>query len=149
MTDTPSRPRSVIVEREFPHPPERVWRALTQPHLIEQWLMKNNFRPVLDHRFELAFEWGAVECRVREIEPLSTLSYTWTSGELDSVVTWTLEPTPAGTRLRMEQTGFPDGAPRYLKGATAGWPRFLDAMEDTLERMDESAHPAATPENRP
>lgn len=134
MTDT--RPRSVVVEREFPHAPEKIWRALTQPHLIEEWLMKNNFKPVPDHRFELAFDWGTVECAVREIEPHTTLSYTWTSGELDSVVTWTLEPTSAGTRLRMEQTGFPEDQPRYLMGATAGWPRFLDAMEAVLARID-------------
>ena len=44
--------RSVVVERELPHPPEKLWRALTQPHLIEQWLMKNDFRPAVGHRFK-------------------------------------------------------------------------------------------------
>ena len=133
MTDT--RPRSVVVEREFPHAPEKIWRALTQPHLIEEWLMKNNFKPVPDHRFELAFDWGTVECVVREIEPQSTLSYTWTSGILDSVVTWTLEPTSSGTRLRMEQTGFRTDQPNYYGGAKLGWPRFFDRLEQVLAEM--------------
>ncbi len=44
---------SVVVEREIPYPPEKIWRALTQPHLIEEWLMKNDFKPVVDHRFNL------------------------------------------------------------------------------------------------
>ena len=47
--------RAVVIEREFPFPPDRLWRALTQPHLIEAWLMKNDFAPVVGHRFNLRF----------------------------------------------------------------------------------------------
>lgn len=134
MTETATR--SVIVEREFAHPPERLWRALTQPHLIEEWLMKNDFAPRVDHRFELRFDWGAVRCEVLEVEEQQRLSYTWVSGELESVVTWTLTPTRTGTHLRMEQTGFAAGlAGRYYHGARAGWPRFFDGIERTLARM--------------
>ncbi|WP_189523166.1 SRPBCC domain-containing protein, partial [Mesorhizobium sp. M8A.F.Ca.ET.213.01.1.1] len=53
--------RSVVVEREIPYPPEKIWRALTQPHLIEEWLMKNNFKPVVDHRFSVSADWGGVD----------------------------------------------------------------------------------------
>lgn len=60
MTET----RSVIVEREFAHPPEKLWRALTQPHLIADWLMKNDFMPVVGHRFNLRGDWGGVGLRV-------------------------------------------------------------------------------------
>ena len=48
--------KTVVVEREFPHPPEKLWRALTQPHLMEEWLMKNDFKPAVGHRFNLRGE---------------------------------------------------------------------------------------------
>lgn len=128
--------RSVLVERELPFPAERIWRALTQPHLIEEWLMKNDFRPVVDHRFSLEAGWGAVECRVLEVEPLRSLSYTWAGKGLESVVTWTLIPTAAGTRLRMEQVGFRPEQGLAFRGATVGWPRFFDGLEKILARLD-------------
>ena len=87
---------SVIVEREVPFPPEKIWRALTQPHLIEQWLMKNDFKPVVDHHFNLRAEWGAVDCQVLAVEPNKTLSYTWAAYGLESVVIWTLTPSSTG-----------------------------------------------------
>ena len=68
---------SVVVEREVPFPPEKVWRGLTQPQLIEKWLMKNDFKPVVDHAFTLRADWGAVDCKVLAVEPKKTLSYTW------------------------------------------------------------------------
>src|SRR5260370_35127480 len=68
---------SVVVEREIPYPPEKIWRALTQPHLIEEWLMKNDFKPVVDHRFNLRADWGAVDCEVLRFEPIKRVSYSW------------------------------------------------------------------------
>ena len=136
MTDTATETLSVVVEREMPFPPEKIWRALTQPHLIEEWLMKNDFKPVVEHRFNLSADWGTVDCRVQIAEPNKTLSYTWDTKDLRSVVTWTLTPTGTGTLLRMEQSGFrPDQRP-YYQGARAGWPRFLAALEQVLERTD-------------
>lgn len=127
---------SVVVEREIPYPPEKIWRALTQPHLIEEWLMKNNFRPDKGHRFNLSADWGVVDCQVEAVEPSKWLSYTWDTKDLESVVTWTLTPTGTGTLLRMEQTGFrPDQQP-YYRGAKAGWQRFFDAMEQVLARIE-------------
>lgn len=134
MNEASTEIRSVVVEREFPHPPEKLWRALTQPHLIAEWLMKNDFKPIIGHRFDFSAEWGAVSCEVLEIEPVKSLSYTWGDHELKTVVTWTLTPTGAGTALRMEQTGFRDNQPRYFHGARAGWPRFLDALGTLLAR---------------
>lgn len=128
--------RSIVVEREVPHPPERVWRALTQQHLIEEWLLKNDFDPVVGHRFTLAADWGSVEGEVLEVEPNRTLSYTWGDHDLKSVVTWTLTPTRTGTHLRMEQSGFRPDQPRYYHGARAGWPRFLENLEQVLARLD-------------
>src|SRR5206468_2913031 len=78
MTNTSTETRSVVVEREMSHPPEKLWRALTQPHLIEEWLMKNDFKPAVGHHFNLRGNWGGVlDCEVLAIEPNKALSYTW------------------------------------------------------------------------
>ena len=122
MNVTATETRSVVVEREMPHPPEKIWRALTQPHLIEEWLMKNDFKPAVGHRFNLRGEWGGVlDCEVLVVEPNKTLSYTWNFAHEDaafnlkSVVTFTLTPTKAGTLLRMEQVGLPAGSEAGLR----------------------------------
>ena len=106
MSEPATEKLSVVVEREIPYPPEKIWCALTQPHLIEEWLMKNDFQPVVDHRFKLRADWGAVACQVLAIEPNKTVSYTWGACGLESVVTWTLTPTSTGTPLRMEGRGY-------------------------------------------
>src|SRR3984885_9347993 len=130
-TDT----RCVIVERDIPHPPEKIWRALTQPDLIEEWLMKNDFRPAVDHRFNFRADWGAVDCRVLAVEPNKTLSYTWAAYGLESVVTWTLTPTSTGTRLRMEQSGFRADQQQAYQGAKHGWQQFFANLEQVLARI--------------
>jgi uncharacterized protein YndB with AHSA1/START domain len=136
MTDTATETLSVVVERDIPYPPEKIWRALTQPHLIEEWLMKNEFKPVVDHRFNLSADWGAVDCQVLAVEANKTLSYTWESYDLKSVVTWTLTATSTGTHLRMEQSGFRPDQQQYYQGAQGGWPRFIGALEEVVARID-------------
>jgi uncharacterized protein YndB with AHSA1/START domain len=136
MSNTATETRSVVMERELPHPPEKVWRALTQPRLIEEWLMKNDFKPAVHHRFKLSAEWGAVDCGVLTVEPNKKLSYTWAAHGLDSVVTWTLAPAGAGTRLRMEQSGFRADQERFYQGAQGGWQQFFAKLEQVLARMD-------------
>ncbi|AYG58357.1 SRPBCC domain-containing protein [Rhizobium jaguaris] len=136
MNETSTEIRSVVVERDVAFPPEKIWRALTQPHLIEEWLMKNDFKPNVDHRFKLSADWGSVDCRVLEVEPNKTLSYTWDAYGLESVVVWTLTPTSAGTHLRMEQSGFrPDQQQAYV-GAQYGWQKFFANLEQVLARAD-------------
>ncbi len=100
MKNPATETRCVVVEREFAFPPEKLWRALTQPHLIEEWLMKNDFKPDVGHSFKLRGEWGGVlDCKVLAVEPNKTLSYTWDHAHddaaynLKSVVTFTLTPT--------------------------------------------------------
>ena len=122
--------RSVIIEREMPHPPEKIWRALTQPHLIAEWLMQGDFKPVMDHRFKFTADWGAVDCQVMAIEPNKTLSYSWAAYGLESVVTWTLTPTGKGTHLRMEQSGFRPDQEQAYQGAKFGWQQFLAKLEE-------------------
>jgi uncharacterized protein YndB with AHSA1/START domain len=128
--------RTVIVEREIPFPPDRIWRALTQPHLIEEWLMKNDFKPVVDHRFSFSADWGAVDCRVLAVEPNRTVSYSWAAYGLESVVTWTLTPTSTGTHLRMEQSGFQADQQQAYQGAQYGWRKFFANLEEVLARAD-------------
>lgn len=139
MTET----RSVVVERDIPFPPEKLWRALTQPHLIEEWLMKNDFAPVIGHRFKLRGEWGGVlDCEVLTIEANKTLSYTWNFAhddpayDMKSVVTFTLTPTGTGTLLRVEQVGFRPEQKQAYGGAKAGWQQFLGKLEQVLARVN-------------
>ncbi|QAY75345.1 SRPBCC domain-containing protein [Sphingosinicella sp. BN140058] len=136
MTDSTSETRSVVVERDLAHPPERIWRALTQPHLIQEWLMKTDFAPVVDQRFTLSGDWGSVDCRVLEIEPGSRLSYTWDAMGLESVVTWTLTPIASGTHLRMEQVGFRPDQQQAFAGAKFGWQKFFGNLEQVLDRPE-------------
>jgi uncharacterized protein YndB with AHSA1/START domain len=136
MNETSSQARSVVVERDVPYAPEKVWRALTQPRLIEEWLMKNDFEPVVGRHFALRADWGAVDCEVLAVDANKTLSYTWGAYDLKSVVTWTLTPTSAGTRLRMEQSGFGPDQTQYYQGAQGGWRQFFVKLEEVLARVD-------------
>lgn len=135
MTET----RSVVVERDMPFPPDRLWRALTQPHLMAEWLMQNDFVPSVGHRFKLRGDWGGVlDCEVLTLEPERTLSYTWDFDHEDpayalkSVVTFTLTPSNAGTHLRMEQSGFSPTQKQALGGALHGWNAMLDKLQQVL-----------------
>lgn len=132
--NTRTQNRTVTVEREMAHPPEKIWRALTQRPLIEDWLMPNDFEPVVGRKFTLRGDWGSVDCQVLTVEPSRTLSYTWSAMGLESVVTWTLTPAGNGTHLRMEQSGFRlDQEPAY-QGAKYGWAQFLGKLEQVLVR---------------
>ena len=135
--------RTVVIERDIAHPPEKIWRALTEPHLIAEWLMKNDFRPDVGHRFNLTGEWGGVlDCEVLDIEPHRTLSYSWNfthddaAFDLRSVVTFTLTPTAAGTHLRVEQSGFRPEQKQASGGAKLGWQQFLEKLETLVAGLD-------------
>jgi uncharacterized protein YndB with AHSA1/START domain len=137
MSDPKPATKSVIVERDLAHAPEKIWRALTQPHLIAEWLMKSDFQPVVGHKFDFTADWGSVGCQVTEVEPNRSLAYTWGAMGVETVVTWTLTPQGAGTHLRMEQSGFsaaPEAA-RYYGGAMYGWQNFFANLEKTLEGL--------------
>jgi uncharacterized protein YndB with AHSA1/START domain len=135
--------RSVVVERDFPYPPGTIWRALTQPQLIAEWLMQNDFALAIGHRFNLRGEWGGVlDCEVLAIEPHRMLSYSWNYAhsdpafDLNSVVTFTLTPTGTGTRLRMEQEGFRPNQRQAFGGAMQGWRTFLEKLEQVAARLN-------------
>jgi uncharacterized protein YndB with AHSA1/START domain len=141
MTSPDTETRSVIVEQEFPHPPQKVWRALTESSLIEQWLLKNDFQPVVGHSFSLRRDpvqnWnGVIDCQVISVDPCKTLSYSWGAMGVGTVVTFTLTPTDTGTHLRMEQSGFHPGQGANFKGAQYGWRNFLSGLEKVVAGLE-------------
>jgi uncharacterized protein YndB with AHSA1/START domain len=134
---------SISFEFELRHSPEKVWRALTDPALLAEWLL-----PVFDLALEpgAAFMFktqpypgwdGTVNCRMVEIDPPRKLSYTWVVGnmEIDTVVTFTLAPTASGTRLSLVQSGFRPDQKQNFGGARYGWKMMGGKLVDLLERM--------------
>ena len=144
VTDTTSKEQSAALAFEFDlrHPPEKVWRALTEPALLTEWLLpvaELKLAPGEDFilRTQPQPGWdGTVNCRFVEIEPLRKLKYTWTVGEwLDTVVTFTLTPTPGGTRLSLVQSGFKSEQKQNFGGARYGWRMMGGKLETLLERI--------------
>ena len=132
MTTTATR--SFVIEKELSHPPEKIWRALTQGPLIKEWLMENDFQPVVGHKFSFRStptpHWnGVVDSEVLVVEPDKKLSYSWSSLGLVSVVVWTLVATSGGTLVRMEQSGFRAEQEANYRGAHYGWQKFIGNLE--------------------
>ena len=136
----PSQTESIAFEFDLPHPPEKVWRALTDPALLAEWLL-----PVVDLQLETgkAFTFktqpypgwdGTVNCRFLEIETHRKLSYTWDVPSLNTVVTFTLTPTASGTRLSLVQSGFKEDQKREFGGARYGWKMMGGRLVDLLGR---------------
>lgn len=132
--------RSVVIEREMPFPPEKIWRALTEGALIKEWLLENDFQPEVGHRFNFRAppmpQWnGVIDCEVLAIEPNKKLSYRWDSMGLESVVVFTLAATKGGTLVRMEQSGFRPDQEFAYKGAGYGWQKFIGALERVVAEL--------------
>jgi uncharacterized protein YndB with AHSA1/START domain len=119
----------------YPHPPQDVWEYLTKPELMQQWLMKTDFLPVIGHDFQfntrpipdLKFD-GVVYCKVLEIVPNKKLRYSWKTGPgngqitIDSIVTWILKPRDNGTELILEHTGVREMEDfNMYKAMSEGW----------------------------
>ena len=127
--------QAIVVDYDLPHPPEKVWRALTESKLVEAWLMPNDLRPVVGHSFTFRAQpipgWdGICHCEVLVVEPNRRLSYTWRGGSddnpsygsrLDTVVTWTLTPTASGTRLELVHSGFTESNAYAFEMMGKGW----------------------------
>ena len=143
LIDTTARSQSESLSFEFDlhHPPEKVWRALTDPVLLAEWLL-----PVVGFKLErgAAFTFtappqpgwdGTVSCRFVEIEARRKLSWTWVVGDIDTVVTFTLTPTASGTRLSLVQSGFKPDQKRNFGGARYGWKMMGETLVDLLARI--------------
>jgi uncharacterized protein YndB with AHSA1/START domain len=147
--------RDITVKWFFAHPPEKVWECLTNPELIGLWLMKNDFKPVVGHRFnfytkplpKMGFD-GIVYCEVLEVTPCKKLVYTWKGGpapgviKLDTVLFWTLEAKNGGTELLLEHKGF-KGFSNYLTSIFmgSGWRKgitqaFARVLNDYVQKIN-------------
>ena len=137
----PSQAGSLSLEFDLQHAPEKVWRALTDPALLSEWLLPVvgfELRPGAEFRFQTqAYPgWdGTVSCRVVEIEAQRKLRYTWSVPFLDTVVTFTIIPTGPGTKLCIEQSGFKPEQKREFGGARYGWNMMGGKLVDLLGRL--------------
>ena len=131
---------------KFTQSPEEVWEYLTKPELIEQWLMKNDFQPIVGHKFRFTFVSkpdgkykGGVDCEVLEVKPFSKLSYSWNGGTNDgsrtfnSIVVWTLVPNESGTELQLSHSGFE--VLEDILNHTDGWKSCLKKLEESIKAM--------------
>jgi uncharacterized protein YndB with AHSA1/START domain len=139
-TTAPSQTKTIAFQVDLRHPPEKVWRALTTPELLKEWLL-----PVIGFTLQPGAEFtyktqaypgwdGTVACRMVEIEPHRKLSYTWAVPFLDTVVTFELTPTESGTRLSIVQSGFRPDQKQNFGGARYGWKTMGEKLIGLLER---------------
>ena len=149
---TAAATRSLVFERFLPHPPQKVWRALTDGRLLADWLMAGDFQPLIGHRFQMRAEprpgWnGVTSGEVVALHPFDRLAYTWNTardGEtntLQTIVTWTLETVEGGTLVRMEQSGFRAEEIHAHTGASQAWPGYFDQLEGLLTQQLEADPP--------
>ena len=139
---TTEAPRTLVIEKEMSHPPAKIWRALTQGALIKEWLMDNDFQPVVGHKFNFRStpnpHWdGIIQSEVLVVEPNQKLSYTWSSLGLVTVVVWTLTATGGGTLVRMEQSGFRTDQDQAYQGANYGWRKFVSLLEKVVGGLEQ------------
>jgi uncharacterized protein YndB with AHSA1/START domain len=139
-TTAKSQGESLSFEFDLPHPPDKVWRALTEPKLLTQWLL-----PIFDFHLEpgTAFTFktqpfpgwdGTVNCRILEVVPNQKISYSWCVPSLDTVVTFTITPTATGTRLNLVQSGFKPDQKQAFGGARYGWRTMGGNLVELLAR---------------
>lgn len=134
-----SETKSIVVERLMPHPPERIWRALTMPELVREWLMENDIAAAVGHRFTFRATpvpgWsGVTNCEIIRAEPPHLIAYSWGDGSesdsgLQTLVTWTLTPRDGGTLVRMEHSGFRAQDEAGYRGMGGGWPHIVERLE--------------------
>jgi len=138
--------RDLLIKWYFPHPPEKVWECLTNAELIGQWLMKNDFKPIVGHKFQfhtkpipkMGFD-GIVNCEVLEITPGQRLVYSWKGGprpgvvELDTILIWTITAKDQGTEIILEHKGF-KGLKNYITSIImgSGWKRHIPRRMGSL-----------------
>ena len=139
-TTAPAQTDSISFEFDLHHSPKKVWRALTDPTLLAQWLL-----PAIDFKLapgsEFTFKtqpypgWdGTVQCRILEIDEPRRISYAWVVVDLDTVVTFTLTPTESGTRLSLVQSGFKPEQKQNFGGARYGWKMMGSKLVDLLAK---------------
>lgn len=134
--------KAIVIDKTLPYPPSRIWRILTQSEMIAQWLMPNDFQPILGHKFHFQTKpmgkWdGVVHCEVLAIEENRFLRISWVGGSDDNMdygsrlvseLTWTLTPEGDGTRVHMEHSGFGPGNEFAFRMMGQGWAQIIDRI---------------------
>ncbi len=140
-----SRPAIIQMDHFYAHPPEAVWKALTDPELHARWWAAGDVRPIVGHKFDLDMgKWGKQPCEVLEVEPERKLRYRFAMGSLDTIITWRLVPEGSGTRLTLTQEGFDLDSPlgkQAFEGMQSGWPSVLARLEALLRDTSATAAP--------
>jgi len=139
--------RNLIFDEVYPHPIERVWRALTDSEAMTDWLMPNDFEPKIGHKFQFhtkpapGFD-GTVNCEVIELTPPTRLAFSWKGGGIDTIATFTLTSVPEGTHLRLEHTGFSGVRGMMVSFILGGgWKKILGvALPQTVSRFSDSGY---------
>lgn len=146
MTET-ADPRVIEIDQFYPHPPQRVWQALTTPELMARWLMEpSGFAPVVGTRFtfrgqpmpSVGFS-GEIACEVIDVADGEQLAISWADARSDKpsgwVVSWTLHPEGTGTRVILRHSGFDPGDAVQQRSRTImgnGWVRIAAQLAHTL-----------------
>jgi uncharacterized protein YndB with AHSA1/START domain len=140
-TTAPAQTEALSFDFDLPHAPEKVWRALTDPTLLSEWLLPAlglELKPGAEFTFKTQPQpgWdGVVNCRFIEIEPNHKLSWAWVVGDIDTVVTFTLTPSASGTQLSVVQSGFKANQKQNFGGARYGWKMMGGKLVELLERI--------------
>lgn len=140
-TTPPAQTEFISFDFELAHPPEKVWRALTNPVLLADWLL-----PVVDFELEKGKPFtlkappqpgwdGLVNARFLEIEPQKQLSYSWQVGDIETVVTFSLSQSESGTRVKLVQSGFKEHQKQNWGGARYGWRMMGEKLFTVLSTM--------------
>ena len=127
---------AIRLERRYPHPAAAVWAALTTPDLLARWWAPGDIAPVVGHRFTMDMDaWGQQQCEVLAVEPGTSISFLFSEGQLDTTITWQLEPVDGGTILHFEHAGFELNTPmgrHAIDGMGNGWPGLLARVDGVL-----------------
>lgn len=120
----------------IPHPPARVWAALTDPAIHAKWWAAGDVCAVVGHRFTLDMgQWGLQPCEVLAVEPERLLSYSFAPGTLHTTITWHMKAEGSGTRLSLEHRGFDLDSPMgkaAFQGMGDGWPSVIARIGSVL-----------------
>ncbi|WP_245855557.1 SRPBCC family protein [Bacillus oleivorans] len=130
---------TVSLDFQFTSSIERVWLALTDSKMLAKWVMENDFKPVVGHKFQFRTEpnkfWdGIVNSEVLVVDQPTKLSYTWETGGENTMVTWTLKEVEGTTHMHLEQTGFENEGNEY-NGAKLGWVKMGKQLEKLLAKQ--------------
>ncbi len=130
--------KDLSLSYQFNSTKEKVWAALTDSETLAKWVMPNDFKPIVGHRFQFRQQpygdWdGIIQCEVLEVEEPHRLSYTWVSGGENTTIIWTLQESQEGIiQLHLNQMGF--SKDQAFGGATYGWTSMLGKLADVLDR---------------